>query len=369
MNITMVLFGFFPSDVRVRKEALTLATNGHRMAVLCCAEEDSTEIFHSIEIPRVGQPSDWKGRMTPKQLLKFWLLCFIYLLKRRNFDVLHCHDLTSLPPAVWYKIIFPRTKIVYDCHEFYPDAISEKLGKHIGFPFFLLEKLCLNFVSKIIGISIPMREIMKKKYGIRDFLFIPNFPTKTEFFIGEKRSDEKLIVIYAGGIHRNRGYEELVEAVEILSKKRVDFVVLLLGGGPLYHTIEKMVWERNLRNFIELLGPVHFTKVRNYLINADIGIALYKKTKNSRYGLSNKIFEYICCGLPLIYPFFEGSILYLRTVGAVNVDPSSPTDIARQIELLLSDSGLRNSIRNRELALAPQVTWESIEGKLLSLYG
>ena len=79
MNITMVLFGLFPSDTRVRKEALTLSKAGHKVHVVCCANSDIATDFKSIRIQRV---SVWKGKMTSRQLITFWLKSFYYLIRK-----------------------------------------------------------------------------------------------------------------------------------------------------------------------------------------------------------------------------------------------------------------------------------------------
>ncbi len=368
MKITMILFGFFPSDVRVRKEALTLTKAGHNITVLCCAEESMQMTFSKVRVPRVGKYSDWKGKLTVNQLLKFWILSFHYLMIKRNFDILHCHDLTGLVPAVWYKLLFPHTEIVYDSHEIYPESVREKLGNLITLPFLMLEKFCVKFVNKIIGISLPQKKLMQKRYNIKHFLYIPNFPSKEEFFAGEKSLNEKIIIIYSGGILRNRGYEQLVEAVSILSQKRDDFLVQLVGDGPFRSTVEEMVKTEGLEPFIEIVGNVHYYKVRNYLINADIGIALYQPTPNNDYGLSNKIFEYIACELPLIYPYYKGSTFYLKRIGGINVNPTSSLEIAQKIEFLIKHPEIRDSIRTAEKDLRPEIIWESVENKLIEFY-
>jgi glycosyltransferase involved in cell wall biosynthesis len=368
MKITMLLFGFFPSDVRVRKEALSLSNFGHKISVTCCAEKNEQEEYQSIEIPRVGEASDWEGKMTSKQLLKFWIYSFHHLITRRDFDALHCHDLTGLPPAIWFKFLFPKTRIIYDSHEIYPEAVLEKQGFLAAYVFLLLEKFAIKFVNKIIGISLPQQEIMEKRYNIKNFLFLPNFPMKTEFFVGRKSKNEKLKIIYSGGIHRNRGYEEIVEAVNILKDKQDKFVVQLLGDGPHRSKIEKMIKDKNLEELIEVIGSVHYTEVKNFLNSADIGIALYQPTPNNYYGLSNKVFEYTLCGLPLIYPYYAGCSYYLKKIGGINVNPTSPRDIAQKIDFLIENPEVRETMRKAGEKLAPLLVWESVEKDLLDLY-
>jgi glycosyltransferase involved in cell wall biosynthesis len=368
MKITMLLFGFFPSDVRVRKEAVTLMESGHQLKVLCCAEKDGLTNFGSIKIPKVGVPSEWGGKMTSIQLIKFWIYSFRYLLLYRDFDVLHCHDLTGLPPAVCYKIFFPKTKIIYDSHEIYPDQVMEKIGKLVGFSFLMLEKFCIKFANRTIGISKPQEELMRNRYNIEDFLYLPNYPTKIEFFREEKPPNEKITIVYSGAILPDRGYEQLVKAIAILHRKRDDFIVKLIGDGPLRRTIEKEVEVRGLTSCIEIIGSVHYSEVRDYLNSADIGIALYHPTPVTNYGLSNKVFEYIRCELPVIFPYRRANAYYLKKIGGINVNPYSSKDIAEKIEFLITHPEIRETMRKAEKDLASKCVWESIEKHLVELY-
>ena len=368
MKVKMILFGFFPSDVRVRKEALTLVKGGHRLTVVSCNEESSIDSFHSIKIFRVGKVSNWKGKMSIRQLLKFWILSFHHLISTRNFDILHCHDFTGLLPGVCYKLFFPSMKIVYDSHEIYPDQVIEKIGKLVGIPVLIMEKFCMKFVNNVIGISKPQEELMKERYGIHEFLYLPNYPTKNEFFWEEMPPNKKTTIIYAGGILPDRGYEQLVDAVAILSKNRDDFIVKLVGDGPLRQKIAKEVELKGLTPFIEIIGFVHYSKVRDILNSADIGIGLYHPTPVTNYGLSNKIFEYIICELPLIFPYRRANAYYLKKVGGIHVNPHSSEDIAEKLEYLITHPEIRRNMKKASRNLASRCVWEAIEDQLLNLY-
>ena len=74
------------------------------------------------------------------------------------------------------------------------------------------------------------------------------------------------------------------------------------------------------------------------------------------------------CELPLIYPYYKGSSFYLKKIGGINVDPTSPEDIARKINFLINHPEIRDKMREAEKAFAPEVFWESIEEKLVDLY-
>jgi glycosyltransferase involved in cell wall biosynthesis len=159
-----------------------------------------------------------------------------------------------------------------------------------------------------------------------------------------------------------------VEAAGILKQKRDNFVIQFVGDGPFRTAIEDMVKKNRLESHFEITGHIHFSEVRNYLINADIGIALYQPTPNNYFGLSNKIFEYIICELPVIYPHYKGCISYLKEIGGIHVNPTLSSDIARKIEYLITHPEVGEEMRRAERILAPKIVWESIETKLIDLY-
>ena len=139
----MILYKDFISDTRVQREAIFLAQSGIEIEVINCNspkdKKANVNYYKRIKNNVIMQVQP-KKRETVKSLLKFWFLAFHYLIKEKKTpNVIHAHDLTGLPPAVLYKILFPKVKLIYDSHELFPEAAKDKLNKFYWLLFLILE--------------------------------------------------------------------------------------------------------------------------------------------------------------------------------------------------------------------------------------
>jgi len=84
---------------------------------------------------------------------------------------------------------------------------------------------------------------------------------------------------------------------------------------------------------------------------------------------SNKLFEYLMAGLPVVVSDFPEMrrIVEEYEVGIV-VNPDDLADIAGAVKRLISDRTLYQRLRRNALDSAKTLSWEGQEGRLLELY-
>ncbi len=110
------------------------------------------------------------------------------------------------------------------------------------------------------------------------------------------KKEGKTIILYMGGINRERPLEPILEAIENSSK----YCLAVLGNRSTYlNTLEKKY------NNILYLGYLQNPQHLNVAKHADIGLLIYvgissKQSLNALFCAPNKIFEYAGCGLPVI---------------------------------------------------------------------
>ncbi|MHA1921524.1 MAG: hypothetical protein ACTSVP_00505, partial [Candidatus Heimdallarchaeota archaeon] len=97
-RIMMPLYGYFPSDPRVRKEVLSLVKNKKNEIEIICIDADTihTKIPRTKIVPLMSSGKKRK-RESVFGLIKFWILTTLYLLRQEKGYVIHAHDLTALP--------------------------------------------------------------------------------------------------------------------------------------------------------------------------------------------------------------------------------------------------------------------------------
>lgn len=112
---------------------------------------------------------------------------------------------------------------------------------------------------------------------------------KEEFVI----IDDKIIIGNIGRLSYQKGHEFLVEAVELLSQKRDDFVVLIIGDGEREEEIKNLVSDKGLDDYII------FTGFRNDVYNLFPGLDFLVHTARWE-GFGFVIAEAMAAGLPVV---------------------------------------------------------------------
>ncbi len=384
MNIKMILYKDLISDTRVQREATFLAQNGYEIEVINCNDpkDKKANIYYNKRIKnKVILQAKPRKRETIKSLLKFWVLVFYYLIKEKNPPkVIHAHDLTGLPPAVLYKIVFPKVKLIYDSHELFPEAAKYKLNKFYWLVFLLLEFICGKFITILIGASPLQLKILKRRINKPQFctLNVPDLDLiKKEFDYENLKShplsskkEKKVKIIYSGGVYRHRGYDEFILSAVKLLEKDPNFEFWIVGDGLYLNTVKEMVEKYKLTDHFFFTGAVPHCELLKLTYDSDIAVGLYDNLDNNNIMISNKIFEYMLVGIPFIFTSLRSSIPYIEEVNAIKIDfPLNPEIIANNIFYLSNNKKLQNeiSIKSRNL-IREKLNWKNESAKLVKAY-
>ena len=291
-------------------------------------------------------------------------------------DVIHAHDLFTLLPAVLTarKI---GAKIVYDSHELFVDRNARESFLR-RWKWILLETPLIREVDAIITVSDSIAEALVDRYRIRRPAVIRNVQEyhpphrSTELRKAQELrnvADGDCIAVYAGGITRGRGLNQLVEAAQYLEGG----VIVMLGrsaNGSYKEELLKKISSLGLERKVFLLPPVAPDLVHQYLCSADIGLMPTEDVCLSyRYGAGNKLFHYLMAGLPVVVSDQpeKRKIVQQYNVGRV-CKAEDPQNIARAIQDLVDHTEVRRQLSLNCLEAAKILNWENEEKKLLELY-
>jgi glycosyltransferase involved in cell wall biosynthesis len=128
-RIAMLLSNAFIPDPRVAREAQALVRAGHQVTIVCWDREGTlpaSETVDGYRVERVQSVPTVHGLGARQALYipRFWLAA-IRKVHAFEPDVIHCHDLDTLPAGWWLK---GRTgeKLAYDAHEYSVDSLAVK---------------------------------------------------------------------------------------------------------------------------------------------------------------------------------------------------------------------------------------------------
>jgi len=369
-RVANVVFNSFVNDSRVLKESKSLLKMGFQVEVIAHGDKNlrGYEEKDGIVIKRLFYLD---REITTSKIQKL----FVYLSWMResvkyskNFDVIHCNDLNTLPIGVIVKIFFNKdVKIVYDAHEYETEinglsGIQKTLTKK-------LEKYLIKYTDAVICVSDAIADEYVRLYDIKKPVLVLNTPAykkvvKKDIF-REKLgiSKEKTIFLYQGGLSSGRGIEILLETFKQIDDDKS--VIVFMGYGPLEESIKQE--SKNYENiyFHQAVTP---DILLDYTSSADFGILFYENNCLNHYYCSpNKMFEYLMAGIPVIVSnLYEMKRLVEHNHLGVVAKENTPQGLKEAIKtaILLDKKELQENIeRVKEI-----YNWEEQEKVLLQIY-
>lgn len=408
----MLLFKDIHYDARVKREAAALAQAGHEVIIACLEEfaeppprvaEGVTLWRYSITTKRLkrkvsphqgaspghfAEPGHSRSKPAFSQLI-MRLVRFPALklakdvaasvefyrsiaqdLQRYRVDVIHCHDLNTLPAGVRLARRF-QTKLVYDSHELFNEMAGKSwLEKRIGY---ILERLLMPYIDHLIVVNSHVHRLFTKRYGPYPTTVVQNVPEAPDWNQAPPQevlnlrqhfglAPDDLLLLYQGGLNPERGLEECIQAVAMLPKT---FKLVLIGDGRLKGYLEELVNHLQLEDRVFFFGQVPSEQLLWYTCQADVGLVVYKNTSlNNYYSTPNKIFEYLLAGIPTVASDHPGKRLVAEEGTGVCVEETPEgikdgiLDVVAQMEMY----------RERCREKRSQYSWQEERKKLIRTY-
>ena len=363
----MTLSNPFTHDPRVYNEARSLIKTGYKVTVLAWdrkRENSPREIKDEINVVRSYNTKLMDFLPYDIFRLHFWwnkgYKDALRLYNEEPFDVIHCHDLSSLPIGVKLKkkIGLP---LIYDAHEIWGYMVAKDLP---WWKYYLWkEKKLLKFIDHMI-VTNPARMGFYKDKGVENITVVDN----CKHLISRKyvSPDNKIFtLLYIGMLSPVRFLLELVDVV-----KNLDGVKCIIGGVGKPDYVEKLKQKCNETDNVKFIGKVPTDEVIPMTKNSDAVFCMIAPwDKNDITASTNKQFEAMACGRPIIVTkgTYSGEITEKEKCGLV-IDYTKKA-LKDAIIKLRDNPKLREELgKNALKAAIEKYNWEKQEEKLLKVY-
>ncbi len=372
----MLLFGYMPNDIRVKKMARSISSLNYSVDIIS-HRSSTTKLGETIKIICQYKSTSIQtgSELKISSLLSFWIFSISFMFKtykKNNPDFIYANDFTTLIPAITIKLIWWRTKIIYDSHELAPELSNEYFGLVFEILTFILEVTSIPFLHHIISSSPYYSLLMHKRYS-KKITTIVNLPSLTDIRNSTSIRGEEILskyidnfsrftlFIYAGHITINRGYERLISVWNKISEDDNQKILLLAGDGPKKKEVLDLAGKNKSIIYLGYLDTVDYYSLLR-VINYGISLLNPNKGLNNYYGFPNKIPEYLVFNKKVVATKMINFKNEIREKKIIGVEYESEEDLYNKILTLESKADYNNS----EVDL--KYVWESQMNILSSVF-
>jgi len=289
-------------------------------------------------------------------------------------DVVHAHDLYTLPAGVAVKRMF-GAKLIYDAHELEVERIPPLPPAKKSF-IDRLERASLKSVDDIITVSEGIAAAYKSHFP--NVSLVMNSPEIAKNSVGQRvptiRSMAGLgadvpLVVYTGGISGvHRGLDKVAEA--LVSLPGYQLAVL----GPRHREEDRWLLDAaqhfGVADRVSLHSPVPATTVPVVIADADVAVCpIQDATLSYRHSMPNKLFEAAYAGIPVCVSNLPDMAAFVAELGIGPImDQTSPADIAAKLREAVECRDRYKLSAEGQAALNGKYSWAAQKEILLDLY-
>jgi glycosyltransferase involved in cell wall biosynthesis len=342
-------------DQRMIRICTTLAEDGYQVTIIGFKKKNSPPLverpYRQIRLPIIVERSKL-------MYADFWTKLFFYLLFIR-VDILCAIDLDTILP-VYYVSRLRKKKRIYDAHELFTELREVTTKPFAAKIWNWIERTTVpNFPGYTVGDGCAA--YFREKYGV-DYKVVRSATVLRPVTIPPKK--EKYI-LYQGSVNIGRCFEELIPAMQ-----RVDAPLIICGEGNFYAEAIRIMKEHKLEDKVFFKGYIPPEKLRDYTLNAWVGITLFEpESQSNQRSLANRFFDYMHNGVPqLCANYYEYKKINQEFEICALIDDLKPETIAGALNRLLADEEYHQRLQDNCLRAREKYNWQQEAKTLLNIY-
>jgi glycosyltransferase involved in cell wall biosynthesis len=291
------------------------------------------------------------------------------LLKKENFDLVHCHTpmggvLARIACEPYRK---KGMKVIYTAHGFHFYDGAPKKNWLIYYP---IEKELSRITDVLINITLEDYNRARKEFHAGHTYYVPGVGVDLDKFksnvdIANVREtigvpNDSTWLLSVGELNDNKNHENVIRAISQIHNPLIFYTIA--GEGPKREYLEKLIQELGLQKQVRLLG--YCSDVNDLYHAADIYIH-----PSLREGLSVATMEAMACGLPIIEGKIRGNVDLVDENGGILYNPASVEEcvssVKRGLALTTAD---RESMGGHNQTKIQGFGRKTVEDKMREIY-
>jgi glycosyltransferase involved in cell wall biosynthesis len=384
----VVLYSYYLSDPRPRRDAEAWAEAGASVDVFCLREspsEPAQETVAGVQIFRIPikrrRDSKWTYLW---QYTAFLLTCALKLAwrsLRHRYHLVHVHN---MPDVLVFSALVPRllgAKVILDFHDPMPELYRSIYGMDEAHAMVRwlkrFEQWSIRFSHLSITPNLAFRDLFVRRGCPPDKMqIIMNSPHPRIFrprdfsrLPAPKDQPRKTFrLMYHGSLVHRHGLDMAVESVSRLVQQIPGLSFDIFGAPtPYIDEVKAQIKSLKLEHAITYHGPKKLDDIARLIETIDLGIIPNRRSPFTDLNMPTRIFEYLAIGKPVIAPRTKGIQDYFKEDEILFFEPDTPGDLDQKILWAFQNPEPLAAITGRGIKIFHQHTWDEEEKRLLEL--
>jgi glycosyltransferase involved in cell wall biosynthesis len=383
-NAAVVLYSYYASDPRPRRETEALAQAGMNVDVICLrqnAEEPSVEVIDGVTVHRVPLKRRRAGKFTYAFQYAAFLTSAFFMLTwwrlRRRIDLVHVHN---MPDFLVFSALLPKilgARVILDLHDPMPELLVTIFGleeKSFGVRLLkFMEKLSVGFADQVLTVNRACEEIFSaRSCPAEKIQVLMNVPDERVFKFRScldyplRDQAKPFVIMFHGSIVERNGLDIAVDALRLLRAKVPDAELWVYGADtPFLQKVMEPAALNGLGGAVKYLGPKSQKEIVAAIQGCDVGVIPNRNNAFTEINTPTRIFEYLSVGKPVVAPRAKGITDYFGPDDLVYFQLGDASQLAAQLEFIHRQPDRAREIALRGQEIYQQQRWSSARGKFI----
>ena len=360
------------NDVRIfQRECTSLAKDPENEVIFICCDGKDREEKSNVKIISYSNIE-----LTKKERLKllFFNQRFIDYLQALHADFYQFHDFEL--SEIGRKLARRGNKVIFDSHENWIGNVAHLFSKKRNS---ILNKLVRKFIdsyykftlkrfSAVFTVSPNMVDDLKKY--TRNVYFVPNYPSVKgiQNRVIDNLSNNEFV--FQGTVYDISNQETIVKALQRLKNNSTYKII-----GKISESLKSNVEKLDQKKRVNILGWISPEELNVQMSNSIAGMVILDYSvvccyEEGQLG-SNKIFEYMKIGLPVICTDFKlwKELIIDKYCCGIAIPPQNVEKMKDAMEYIISnkEEAVEMGKRGQE-AIIKEFNWELYEDEFVNRY-
>jgi glycosyltransferase involved in cell wall biosynthesis len=375
--ICFIRQSIYPYELSFRREVETIQRAGLETHVICLTSKhhENEEVIDGVYVHRL--PLRRKKTSMSRYMYDYISFTFLAALKVARLHFKHrfsAIQVNTMPDFLVFASLIPKllgVKVVAMMQEPVPELWATLRDTSPPKALTWAEQSALAYADAALTVTQQLKDVYVSRGAKADKIgVILNVP-ETRFLElngNQPHRNEHFTLICHGAIEFRYGQDTMLEAMALLKSELPDIRLHILGAGSYVEEFEAMIKKLKLEDRVNFLGWVSHEEMLRQLRAADVGIVAQKSSPYSNLVHTNKMYEYIALGKPVLASRLTSVHAYFGDDALCYFEPGNAESLAQGIVELYRNPARRESLVKNARHLYEQYQWERQQDIYLSVY-